>query len=232
MRAALPRVGAIAPTTRARWNDAIVAVLGLACLLTWDALPLDLPLSRLFGDADGFALREHWITQGVLHDGGRLVGFALLGLLVANVKWPLWPGLSRAERLLWLATTLACLVLVPMLKRYSPTSCPWDLQLFGGPPQALYLSHWHWRSSDLGPGGCFPSGHAVSAFAFLSGWFALRERHPDAARRWLSAVLAMGLLFGGAQLARGAHFASHTLWSAWLCWVICALSPLSRSIRR
>jgi hypothetical protein len=40
------------------------------------------------------------------------------------------------------------------------------------------------------------------------------------ARAVLLAVLAAGALFGWAQLARGAHFPSHTLWSAWLCWVI------------
>jgi membrane-associated PAP2 superfamily phosphatase len=36
----------------------------------------------------------------------------------------------------------------------------------------------------------------------------------------LTAILVLGALFGWAQLARGAHFASHTLWSAWLCWIV------------
>jgi membrane-associated PAP2 superfamily phosphatase len=37
-------------------------------------------------------------------------------------------------------------------------------------------------------------------------------------------VCVAGALFGWAQLARGAHFASHTMWSAWLCWTLCAVA--------
>jgi membrane-associated PAP2 superfamily phosphatase len=33
----------------------------------------------------------------------------------------------------------------------------------------------------------------------------------------------MGAVFGWAQMVRGAHFPSHTMWSAWVCWVLCAL---------
>ena len=68
------------------------------------------------------------------------------------------------------------------------------------------------------------SGHAVAAFAFLSLHFRWRTSRPRAARLALLAVTVLGALFGWAQLARGAHFASHTLWSAWLCWVVCALA--------
>jgi hypothetical protein len=74
--------------------------------------------------------------------------------------------------------------------------------------------------SDGGPGHCFPSGHAVAAFAFLPLYFQWRSERPRVAVALLAWVLGLGLLFGWAQLARGAHFPSHTLWSAWLCWVI------------
>ena len=63
----------------------------------------------------------------------------------------------------------------------------------------------------------------MSAFALLSGWFALRGSRPALARAWLLAVLLAGLAFGAAQMLRGAHYASHTLWTAWFCWLICAL---------
>jgi membrane-associated PAP2 superfamily phosphatase len=39
------------------------------------------------------------------------------------------------------------------------------------------------------------------------------------ARRWLAAVVIAGLLLGLSQQWRGAHFMSHTLWTAWLCGV-------------
>lgn len=208
-----------------------LALITLGLLLAWDLSALDMALIQPWADANGFFLRDHWLLRNVLHDGGRGLGFVVLALLTLNVVRPLpaavFGSLSRGERLRWLLMTLACLLAVPLLKRYSATSCPWDLWAFGG--LADHLSHWRFFTPDHGPGHCFPSGHAVSAFAFLSGWFQLRRAHPALARRWLIAVLTVGTLFGVAQMLRGAHFASHTLWSAWLCFALCAvLSALGR----
>lgn len=41
-------------------------------------------------------------------------------------------------------------------------------------------------------------------------------------------MLVVGTLFGWAQMARGAHYPSHTLWSAWLCWLVCVLGAAIR----
>jgi membrane-associated PAP2 superfamily phosphatase len=112
-------------------------------------------------------------------------------------------------------------VLVPGIKQLTQTSCPWDLQEFGG--VARYVQHWRLGVRDGGGGHCFPSGHAASAFALLSGWFVLRGAYPRAARLWLGVVVLAGIVFGTAQLMRGAHYPSHTLWTAWFCWVICTL---------
>ena len=35
---------------------------------------------------------------------------------------------------------------------------------------------------------------------------------------WLAVSLAAVLSMGLAQQMRGAHYMSHTLWTAWLCW--------------
>jgi hypothetical protein len=40
------------------------------------------------------------------------------------------------------------------------------------------------------------------------------------ARGALLAALALGLTFGFGQWARGAHFVSHDLWSAAICWFV------------
>ncbi len=208
--------------------DLLIAGLALLLLLAWDLSGLDLPAARPFGSADGFAWRDHFLTSRVMHDGGRWFGFAVLAVLVANVWRPLWPGLTRRQRLVGLGSTVLCLLVVPAIKQFSPTSCPWDLSEFGGVAQ--HVSHWRFGVPDGGPGHCFPSGHAIAAFAFFGGYFMLRERHPRAAGLWLAGVLLLGAAFGAAQLARGAHFPSHTLWSAWLCWVLCALcAPWGRS---
>lgn len=204
-----------------RRSDWIVTGIALLLLLLWDASSLDLLLVREWGGPDGFPWRGRWLTSHLLHDGGRWLAGALLVLLVVNVWLPLFDRLDRGERWRWLIVTLLGLLLVPMLKQTSLTSCPWDLAEFGG--HALHISHWQFGVHDGGGGHCFPSGHATSAVAFFSGWFALRERHPRAARWWLMAVCALALLFGWAQMARGAHYASHTLWSAWFCWTLSML---------
>jgi membrane-associated PAP2 superfamily phosphatase len=224
----LPSAGAARPPlatlSRPAWSDALFTLLGLALLLGWDASGLDLPLIRAWGGADGFAWREHWLTSTLLHNGGRLLAWSMAALLLLNAVRPLWRQQTRGERWWWLAATLCCVVLIPLLKRASATSCPWDLAEFGG--IAHYVSHWRIGVADGGPGRCFPSGHASSAFAFLSGFFALRRAYPRAARAWLLGVLIVGALFGWAQMARGAHYASHTLWTAWICWFGCAIGAL------
>ena len=197
-----------------------MTVLALALLLAWDASGLDRAAARLFGDAHGFPWRDTWWAATLMHDGGRLVAMVVLaGVVLFTALAPRSAGPSRAQRWHWLGVVLLCLVAVPALKRLSLTSCPWDLAEFGG--TAHYLSHWRWGLGDGGPGHCFPSGHAVAAFAFMGLYFLWRDHAPARARGWLLVVMGAGLLFGGAQLARGAHYPSHTLWSAWLCWAVC-----------
>jgi membrane-associated PAP2 superfamily phosphatase len=208
-----------------RRSDWVVAALAFAALLAWDFSGLDLPSARLFGNAQGFAWRDHWLTSNVLHSGGRWLALVVLGAIAVNALRPLpWLAtrLSRRQRWWWLLATLACALLVPAIKQLSLSSCPWELAEFGG--AARYVSHWRLGLPDGGPGHCFPSGHAVSGFALFSGWFVLRDTWPRAARLWLAAVVTAGLLFGAAQLVRGAHYPSHTLWTAWFCWTLCALA--------
>lgn len=194
---------------------------GFWLLVGWDVVGADLTVARWFGSATGFALREAWWTNGLLHEGGRRLAWVVLLVLVVGIWRPLpaFAGLTTRERIGWVLITLAAVLLVPSIKRVSLTSCPWDMAEFGGVAQ--YVSHWRWGVGDGGPGHCFPSGHGTGAFAFLSGFFVLRPHRPRLARKWLGGVLTLGALFGGAQLARGAHYPSHTLWTAWFCWVVC-----------
>jgi membrane-associated PAP2 superfamily phosphatase len=209
-------------------RDLIVTLALLLALLAWDALGWDLALTRAFGSAQGFEWREHGLTSGLLHQGGRAFGWLVFAALLVNI-WkplPLLGGspaapMPRRLRAWWLLTTVFCLLLIPMLKRASLSSCPWDLQEFGG--VASYVSHWRWGLSDGGPGHCFPSGHASAAFAFIGGYFALREQRARSARGFLIAICALGAVFGLAQMARGAHYPSHTLWTAWICWTAAML---------
>lgn len=210
-----------------------VALGSLALLLAWDAGGGDLWLARLAGTPVGFPLRNaHWLTS-VLHQGGKSASWLLVFGLLAAVRWPVGPlrRLPRAERWQLVLSALASVAAITLLKHASHTSCPWDLREFGG--SAAYVSHWAWGVRDGGPGRCFPAGHASAAFAFVGGWFALRRRAPRWAAGWLAGALAAGLVFGIGQQLRGAHFLSHTLWTAWVCWMVgWACDALAHRARR
>lgn len=199
-------------------SDLILLLAGLALVIAWDALGADMAVTGWFGDASGFPWREAFLTSRVLHDGGRwLAGLALASLAVYSI-WPAQREPSRRRRLAWLAVVLVSIVAVPLAKRLSRTSCPWDLAEFGG--TASYVPHWLPGVFDGGPGHCFPSGHAVSAFGFVGLYFLWRHSSTWRARAAVVTVTLLGALFATTQLVRGAHHISHSLWSGWLCWAI------------
>jgi membrane-associated PAP2 superfamily phosphatase len=193
----------------------------LALVLAWDLAGLDLPLARLAGGAGGFPWRDHWLFGWVLHDAARRAAWGLAMALSLGVWWPWGPlrRLAPERRGLLAASALAASLVVVLLKQASGTSCPWDLREFGG--SASYASHWG-LEPDGGSGHCFPAGHASAGFSFLGGYFAFRDTAPALARRWLAGALGAGCALGVAQQLRGAHFMSHTLWTGWICWTICA----------
>ena len=199
-----------------RWM--LVTVISLALVALWDAGGRDVALARWWGTAQGFAWRDSPFLVWYMHEAMRWLGWLLVLLLSVGVWFPV--GVLRRvpiyRRVQLLISILASLALVAAIKRTSATSCPWDLALFGG--VADYVSHWRWGVRDGGTGHCFPAGHAAAGFAFVGGYFALYRDAPRAARWWLAVALVMGVLLGLAQQMRGAHYMSHTLWTAWLCW--------------
>ncbi|MGV8805123.1 MAG: phosphatase PAP2 family protein [Polaromonas sp.] len=194
----------------------------LLLLLLWDASSLDLTLARWFGTASGFPLESHWLWRGLLHDDIHWLPWLVELSLLAALFRPFGTlrQLALARRLQLALGTLVALLVISTLKLHSHTSCPWDLREFGG--VATHVSHWAWGVPDGGTGGCFPAGHASAGFAFLGGFFVFRQVLPRTAARWLAGALVVGFIFGLAQQVRGAHYMSHTLWTAWLCWTTAA----------
>ncbi len=207
---------------RRRTTSVPAAALALLALpLLWDLSGLDMALAQRMGGPAGFALRENWWLRQVLHEGARQAAWLLGIVLCLGVAWPFGPlrRLAWPRRLQLALSVLLATGVVSLVKSASHTSCPWDLAQFGG--VAHHQSHWlGWWLGDGGPGRCFPAGHASAGFAFLAGWFALRRDLPRPAAAWLVAALMAGLLLGLVQQLRGAHFMSHTLWTAWVCWMV------------
>jgi membrane-associated PAP2 superfamily phosphatase len=210
---------------RTRLHHLVVwTLVALLLLLAWDALGLDLPLARLSGRPHGFPLRDDWLLSDVLHEGVRRLSWGVMIALILAIWWPVGflRDLTRGERTGLVAGTALALLAVAALKGISRTSCPWDLAEFGG--TARYVSHWTFGVIDGGGGRCFPAGHASSGFAFVAGYFWLQNKTPRTARYWLAGVMAAGLGLGLVQQVRGAHYLSHTLWTAWVCWSTAGLA--------
>jgi membrane-associated PAP2 superfamily phosphatase len=214
-----------------RWLAWQAAGLALAALLIWlfAGSALDFRLSALAysPEAHDFPLRGAWVTAVLGHSGLKHLGVLLLtSLVVVAIASRAW----RREALHAALGALLAAALATHLRSISAHSCPWDLVQFGG--SAQWFPIFGALPADPGPGRCLPSGHASSGFALMSLYFALRDGHPRLARAGLGLAVALGLVATAVQVARGAHFASHGLWTAWLVWAVnVALYALIRRLK-
>jgi membrane-associated PAP2 superfamily phosphatase len=210
---------------RFSWRaDALVSVISLFLLLAWDFSGGDMQMAQWWGQSNGFALRDDpWMVK-VMHEGARTAGWLFLLALLVGIwrPWAILRHLAIADRVTLCVSVLSALLAITLIKGLSKTSCPWDLAMFGG--VATYVSHWNVLQLDGGGGHCFPAGHASTGFAFMAAYFSLRQSGSRGARMWLSCALLAGTVLGVSQQMRGAHFMSHTLWTAWLCWSVGWLS--------
>lgn len=228
MLAALALATRVSP---APWHHPVNRGLVVLLMVTiaWDTSGADLPFMQWIGSANGFSLQHQWLLERVLHQAWRQLFLALYLLMIV---WALWPSrwnytrlaamvLPRRERVALVLLVALCLLAVNLVKLNSQTSCPWELQVFGG--QAHYVSHWALGQGDGGTGRCFPGGHASSALAFLGlclPWLATpgpTARDPAPGLRWLMGLLTAGLIAGAVQTLRGAHYPSHTMWTLLIC---------------
>ena len=207
--------------TRSLLRGPVVATfIALALVAAWDASGLDLAAAQWFGTPTGFPWRNSHRLILWMHEVPRFTSWVLVAGLFVAIARPFGPlrRLDRTGRVQLASTVLASVLAVSLIKTGSATSCPWDLQAFGG--VARHVSHWAWGLDDGGPGKCFPAGHASAAFAYLGGWFVFRRVSPRLAWYWLVVALLAGFALGLGQQMRGAHYMSHTLWTAWICWTV------------
>ncbi|HET9025373.1 MAG TPA: phosphatase PAP2 family protein [Burkholderiaceae bacterium] len=222
---------------RTVWIATAATLLGLVAL---EGTSIDLTLARLSYDPllRNFPLREHFLTSRVSHDGVKIASALVFAWILASMWRPigLLSRLDRVRRVYLFIAAAACLVVVASLKRGSALHCPWGLLEFGG--SHAYLRLFETIPDGWQRGSCFPAGHALSALAYIGGYFAWRDVDRRIARTWLTIVLVAGAWAGVSQQLRGAHFLSHTLWSAWLTWTLSAaiawlarprLRPVSRA---
>lgn len=190
----------------------------------FEVTPLDLTIARAaFFDAahSQWIGAGNWMINEVLHTGGRWSIRVLLALVlvfwIATWFQPRWRA-QRRPAAYFLIAALLSMGVVGLLKILTNVDCPWDLAPFGG--RFPYVELFADRPDALRVGQCFPAAHASSGYALLALYFTFRERHAGLAKLGLALGLLTGLIFGVAQQARGAHFVSHDLWSAFLVWTV------------
>lgn len=163
--------------------------------------------------------RDAWLTARVLHEYGQRFsitwGIGLLALTGASAWHARLRTYTRGLVCLCIAV-LTSLVLVSAGKHLLALPCPWDLARYGGDVigagvYALYPD---------AVGGCFPAGHAAGGYCLFALYFFARQYRLPMPSAWLLPGLVVGLAFGLAQELRGAHFLSHDLVSAGLCWFV------------
>lgn len=174
---------------------------------------------RLYALEGGrWALRDAFVTDRLIHKLGRDLDIALWSSVL--VAWALAhrPGREhwRAPLAYLLTATALSMAGVVWVKTWSNMDCPWDLLRYGG--DRPYVGLWELRPVGLGRGTCFPAGHASGGYAWLALYFFLAAMRPQWRGWGLAAGIGLGLLFGFSQQLSGAHFVSHDLITAAICW--------------
>lgn len=194
---------------------ALACVAALTVLQGWDVdYVLADSIYSLGGQA--WSLRRTFLTETVIHDGGRhlsmLIALSILGWLITQrgVLHPL-----RRDLMLVLAGALLSVAVVNVLKYLTDVPCPWHLTRYGGiePHSAISFTL-------QGSYQCFPAGHASAAYCWFGAFFFARIHAPRWRMATLAVIVLLGIVFGAAQQIRGAHFLSHDIASAWICWTM------------
>ena len=168
-----------------------------------------------------WALRDHWLTSGLVHRGGRqastVAWLVVLGLYLRARRRSDLASLRQPLVYLLVAVALGTTA-VSVLKSITHVDCPWDLVEYGGTrlPLGLFAP----LPAGAPAGVCYPAGHASAGYAWVSLYFAALLWRPRWRWHGLAIGLAAGLLFGIGQQLRGAHFMSHDIAAAAVCWLL------------
>jgi hypothetical protein len=171
------------------------------------------------GGPDGFPLRDAWYLTAGLHTGGLIASWAVDQRALHRGLVPRGPLAASMPRGACSWRSRRCWRSWPVsaLKAISVDELP------VGPDRcsaaSLVSSHIGLRRAAATgaratasrpdtrrPASCSSAATSCSA-----------SDAPRIARAWLLSALIAGFVLGGAQQLRGAHFMSHTLWTAWIC---------------
>ena len=207
------------------WHAAVPLVVFALLILTVEFTDVDRRATELFYDTSigVFPLRDDWLVQTVEHVGAKRA-VILLAVLVF-VAWLASHGMASLKALrpvlffIFVGMALSALS-VSTLKYSSTQHCPYDLPRYGG-VLAEPAGPFETLQKETKPGRCWPSGHASAGFCLFAWYFAaLRLERRRLAMYLLAGVIVIGSVLSVGRVAQGAHFVSHCLWSAAVCWFV------------
>ena len=198
-------------------------LLFLFAMLFFSILNIDFTITDFIYHLQGnsWAWKDTLITQEILHKGGKwlslTMGVAILFLLVLSTVTTHLKG-YRTPLLYLFSATLLSTLLVATVKQLVSMECPWDLISYGGEQDFIGLLDI--RPPSMPASACFPAGHASAGYTWIALYFFFAAIRPQWRFKGLALGLGLGLTFGLTQQLRGAHFLSHDLWSAMICWTV------------
>lgn len=144
-----------------------------------------------------------------------------LTLLAAAIFYNRLGFLKTPRRNLWIAvlTIATAPALVALGKATTNTFTPSQIRHYGGHvPYVKVIERYPEGDKPAKRGRAFPAGHASGGFALLA------LAGLASTRRGRAIGIAIGLTFGTAmglyQMIKGAHYLSHTLFTANFCWIM------------
>lgn len=169
--------------------------------------------------------RERWLVdrndplpRWIFYVGPKYVlyGFALLWC-AALFRPPF--GWVRRDMTIVLLQLIFVPLLVAISKDQTNVHCPSELIRYGGTvPYVRVLEHYPEGARPERPGHCFPAGHASGGFALVA--LAGLGRTRFGRRLGLGIGVGLGTYMGVYQMAKGAHYLSHTLITALFAWIM------------
>ncbi len=194
-----------------------------ALVLLFELTSLDLQATDRVYDfiAHRWPHQHEWVYASLLHTGGKwlVVGIAAAAFVgwLASFRLPSLRPWRRAALYLVVCVALSALV-IGALKATTNRFTPWDMDRYGG--RVPYTTLFSGTPPAFTGGRGFPAAHAASALSLCALYFIAYDRRTPRAWLWLLPSVLLGGLFAYTQHVRGAHFLSHNVWSAGICWLV------------
>lgn len=147
-----------------------------------------------------------------------IIALALLAVAIFHGRVP-FLKIPRRDISIAVLTIATAPALVALGKSTTNTLTPAQIRRYGGDaPHVKVIERYPDNDRPVKRGRAFPAGHASGGFALLS------LAGLATTRRGRATGLAIGLVFGTTmglyQMLKGAHYLSHTLFTAIFCWII------------